>query len=178
MCPHACFHSFNSTHIAATDNNKLNMKQKITLRNYQNGDCEKIAELFYQTVHSVNAKDYPTEQLFAWAKDDKQLQTRRADLSKQKTLIAETGGDIAGFDSVTDDGCLDLLYVHKDFQRQGIATALCDELEKNFTIIMTYASVTAKPFFEKRGYAVTTEQEVERLGVKLKNYKMQKYFSD
>ena len=69
-------------------------------------------------------------------------------------------------------GCLDLLYVHKDFQRQGIATALCDELEKGFTVIKTYASVTAKPFFEKRGYKTIKEQEVERLGIKLKNFEM------
>lgn len=153
-----------------------NMKRKITLRNYQNGDCEKIAELFYQTIHNVNAKDYTTEQLSVWANDARQLQTKCYDLLNQKTLIAEIGGVIAGFGSATDNGCLDLLYVHKDFQRQGIATKICDELEKNFSAITTYASVTAKPFFEKRGYAVITEQEIERLGVKLKNYKMQKTF--
>ena len=40
--------------------------------------------------------------------------------------------------------------------------------------IKTYASITAKPFFESRGYAVVKEQEVERSGVKLKNYEMLK----
>jgi len=28
------------------------------LREYQPSDCEQLAELFYQTVHSVNVKDY------------------------------------------------------------------------------------------------------------------------
>ena len=71
-------------------------------------------------------------------------------------------------------GCLDLLFTHKDYQRQGIATALCNELEKGFSVINTFASVTAKAFFEKRGYAVIKSQQVERFGIKLKNFIMQK----
>ena len=37
------------------------------LREYQPSDCAQMAELFYQTVHSVNAKNYTKEQLDAWA---------------------------------------------------------------------------------------------------------------
>ena len=37
------------------------------LREYQPSDCAQMAELFYQTVHSVNAKDYTKEQLNARA---------------------------------------------------------------------------------------------------------------
>lgn len=142
------------------------------IREYNDADCQDVSQLFYDTVHAINAKDYTTEQLFAWAKDEAQLQNRRADLLKQYALIAKIDGEIAGFASIDKSGCLDFLYVHKDFQRQKIATALCNELEKGFPLIKTYASVTAKPFFEKRGYKVIKEQEVERLNVKLKNYEM------
>lgn len=41
--------------------------KKIQLREYITSDCEKLAELFYQTVHSVNSKDYTKEQLDVWA---------------------------------------------------------------------------------------------------------------
>ncbi len=34
---------------------------------YNSPDCLKINELFYNTVHSVNAKDYNIAQLNAWA---------------------------------------------------------------------------------------------------------------
>ena len=71
-------------------------------------------------------------------------------------------------------GYLDLLFVHKDYQKQGISTALCNELEKGFSVINTFASITAKPFFENRGYSVVKAQEIERFGVKLKNFEMQK----
>ena len=32
------------------------------LRKYQSSDCKEIAELFYHTVNTVNAKDYTQEQ--------------------------------------------------------------------------------------------------------------------
>ena len=36
------------------------------------------------------------------------------------------------------------------------------------------ASITARPFFEKRGYRVIREQQVERKGILLTNYVMEK----
>ena len=65
--------------------------------------------------------------------------------------------------------------MHKDFQGRGIASALCDRLEKGAEgKIVTHASVTAKPFFERRGYRAVREQRVERNGVFLTNYVMEK----
>lgn len=37
------------------------------IRKYQPSDCRAFAELFYDTVHSVNIKDYTEEQVCAWA---------------------------------------------------------------------------------------------------------------
>lgn len=62
------------------------------------------------------------------------------------------------------------------YQNQGIASAICDELEQAFDgdKITAHASITAKPFFEKRGYKVIKKQEVERNGIVLTNYVMEK----
>lgn len=144
------------------------------IRQYKNEDCDIVSRLFFETVHSVNAKDYSSKQLTAWANSPDRLKSRRKDLLEQYTLIAEIKGMIVGFGSIDNLGCLDLLYVHKDYQNQGIASALCNELEKGFQVVKTVASITARPFFENRGYIVVKEQEVERLGVKLKNYVMEK----
>ncbi len=144
------------------------------IRQYINEDLETIAKLIYETVHTINAKDYNAEQLTAWVKNPDTLKKRHNDLIEQNTLIAEINDVIVGFGSIDKFGCLDLLFVHKDYQNQGIATALCNELEKDFSTIKTFASITARPFFEKRGYSVIKSQEVERLGIKLKNYEMQK----
>lgn len=37
------------------------------IRKYISSDCDRIARLFFETVHSVNAKDYSPEQLDVWA---------------------------------------------------------------------------------------------------------------
>ncbi len=93
------------------------------------------------------------------------------------TLVAEKNGMVVGFGDMDRTGYLDRLYVHRDCQGQGIATALCDRLEAGHPAgpVTTHASITAKPFFESRGYRVIKEQQVERKGVILSNFVMQKF---
>ena len=83
---------------------------------------------------------------------------------------------IVGFGDIDQSGYLDKLYVHKDYQRQGIATVICNKLEQSPKTdkITVHASITAKPFFEKRGYKVIKEQQVIRREVFLTNYIMEK----
>lgn len=146
------------------------------LREYTPSDCAQLAELFCQTVHSVNARDYTQEQLDAWATGEVDLQAWDASFRAHRTIIAVENGGIVGFGDIDGSGYLDRLYVHKDYQRQGVASAICDELEcfaagKTFT---THASITAKPFFLHRGYCVVRKQEVIRHGVALTNFVMEK----
>jgi acetyltransferase, GNAT family len=76
-------------------------------------------------------------------------------------------------------GYLDRLYVHKDHQGIGIATALYEKLEASVesATVTTHAFITARPFFEDRGYVVKKEQQVERQGILLTNYVMEKQIS-
>ena len=72
-----------------------------------------------------------------------------------------------------------MLYIHKDYQRQGIAIALTNIIENEAVLygiseLTTDVSITAKPFFEKKGYEVIRKQSVERKGQLLTNYKMRK----
>lgn len=43
-----------------------------------------------------------------------------------------------------------------------------------FKVITVEASITAKPFLEKRGYHIVRQQEVERKGQLLTNFVMKK----
>lgn len=145
------------------------------LREYKPSDCKHLAELFYQTVHCINARDYTEEQVNAWATGKVDLQEWDQSFREHKTIVAVEGTEIVGFGDIDSVGYLDRLYVHKDRQRQGIASAICDELERsagNIKII-THASVTAKPFFEQRGYCVVCKQKVLRDGIVLTNYVME-----
>lgn len=145
------------------------------LRPYRSEDCPVLAELFYQTVHGVCHRDYAPDQLDAWA--DGQVDLAAWDISFQAhtTLVAEWDGVIAGFADLRQDGYLDRLYVHKDYQGRGIATALLDALPG---ATLTHASLTARPFLERRGWQVVREQQVERHGVKLTNFVMVRRAAD
>lgn len=147
------------------------------LREYKPADCAEMARLFYDTVHTVNLRDYTPEQVNAWATGQVDLAAWDASFRAHKTVIAEQNGEIIGFgDLNVKAGYLDRLYVHKDHQNEGVAAAICDALESatETKTVTTHASLTAKGFFKKRGYAAIKEQQVERYGVWLTNFVMVK----
>lgn len=146
------------------------------LRKYEPKDCQEITELFYQTVHTVNVKDYSNEQCQVWATGNVNLEQWNKSFLEHTTIVAIENNQIIGFGDIDETGYLDRLYVHKDYQRRKVATAICDYLEKAnpFQVITTHASITARPFFEQRGYEVVKEQQVERRGILLTNYVMEK----
>lgn len=146
----------------------------MTVRRYKPSDCKLITELFYDTVHTVNAADYTKEQLNAWAPEDIDFEEWSRSLSAHYTIVAEGNGLITGFGDIDKTGYLDRLYVHKDYQGRGIGTAICSELERSVSVteIHVHVSVTAKAFFEKRGYIAVKKQQAVRRGVYLTNYVM------
>lgn len=145
------------------------------IREYRPGDCEELTRLFYDTVHTVNCKDYTEAQLDAWADGKPDLERWNRSLQEHFSLVALEGEQIVGFGDMDSTGYLDRLYVHKDHQGRGIATALCDRLEQTAAgTIITHVSITARPFFERRGYVVVKEQQVERKGILLRNFVMEK----
>ena len=141
---------------------------------YSSEYLPEIAELFFNTVHSVNAADYTQEQLDAWTGRGPDLEKWNASFLEHYSLLAFEGNVLTGFGDITENGYLDRLYVHKDYQRKGVGTLLCDSLEKEFPVerIETHASITALPFFEHRGYRVLRKQTVIRSGTELVNFVM------
>lgn len=146
------------------------------IREYRSEDCPQLVALFRQSVHTVCVNDYSAQQLAAWAPDCVDPQAWDRVLRASWTLVAEYDGLIVGFGNMEATGYLDRLYVHRDFQRRGIANALCGRLEERFVgqTCTTHASITALPFFLRRGYRILREQEVARCGVTLRNYVMEK----
>ncbi len=145
------------------------------IRMYQASDCKELTNLFYNTVHSVNAKDYTKEQLDVWATGTVDLKEWDKSFTEHYTVVAIDNNIIVGFGDIDKTGYLDRLYVHADYQGKGVATAICNRLEQAVQgKITTHASITAKPFFEKRGYKVVKEQQVERQGIYLINFCMEK----
>ena len=152
---------------------------KLTLRPYAAGDAAVLVELFRDTVRSVNLADYSPEQVRAWAPDEIDTDAWAGRLAHNKSFVAEFGGRIAGFTELTAEGHVHMLFVAKDMQRHGVASALlataeAEARERGLDELTTEASLTARPVFEKHGYAVVARQEVDIRGQTLTNFRMAK----
>ena len=56
------------------------------VRGYQMSDCKEITELFYNTVHTINAKDYTKEQLDVWANKVKRSYEKES-VTSRSTIV-------------------------------------------------------------------------------------------
>ncbi|MCI8367486.1 MAG: GNAT family N-acetyltransferase [Eggerthellaceae bacterium] len=145
------------------------------IRAYSPEDAEATAQLFRETIREVCKDDYTPGQLRAWVSGCDDLDAWSASLLANGALVAEEDGRIVGFGDIDETGYLDRLFVHKDHQGEGVGAALCDALEALAPgSVSTYASITARPFFETRGYMIVCENIVARDGERLVNYLMKK----
>jgi putative acetyltransferase len=156
------------------------MNNNINIRLYQNGDEKFTSQIFYNTIHKVNCKDYTKEQLNAWAPESSLEQEGWAKkYYKIKPLIALLDTKIVGFAEFEENGHIDCFYVHHQFQGCGIGRALMDRIiqkAKSDSLSRVYAevSITAKSFFEHYGFKVIKEQRKIIRKVELCNYLMEK----
>lgn len=129
----------------------------IGLRPFLPADLSVCIAIFQDAVMELAEEDYSHRQRELWAAraDEADFATR---LAAQLTLIATQGGAPVGFASLADNRIVDLLYVHPHAARQGVATSLLDALEKlgtarGATTLSADVSDTARPLFDKRGWA-------------------------
>lgn len=149
------------------------------LRKGQPQELAAIQQLFLDTVTMICSNDYNQEQIEAWVSTVEDHIRWLDVVKKQYLLVVEQNEKIVGFGSLKKGSHIDLIYVHKDFQGQGIAKMLFSGLEqeakrKGQTNITSDVSISARPFFEKIGFIVIKKQTVFRNDVKFKNYKMEK----
>ena len=148
-------------------------------------DLEAVLNLFVRSIREVACADYTGPQLDAWAASAENRDRWRAMLTGETGLrffLAEQDGVLCGFGSfLRSEELLDHLYVSPDFQRRGAAALLSGQIEalaqrESCTALYTEASLTARGFFERRGYQVLQRQQVDRQGQLLTNFAMQKKF--
>lgn len=145
------------------------------VRHYTTNDKAEVIHLIRETIQAVNIADYSEKQVEAWSNIDRNNWDRS--LVENNALVAIGENEqIVGFSDMSPTGYLDRLFVHKDFQRKGIAKLLVKKLEtiSSSKKFHTYASKTAVPFFQAIGYRVTKENEVLLRSQYFINYKMEK----
>lgn len=150
--------------------------QSFSIREYRDEDAGRLARLFYETVHVVNAADYTAEELEVWAPADADPEAWAAGFGGTLALVAQQGELLVGFANMAPGGLLDRLYVHHDYLRQGIASALCAALEASVPAprYTTHASATALPFFLSQGYHLRRPNIVPLGDQLLRNFLLEK----
>ena len=151
----------------------------LAIRNYREADTEQLAELFFNSVRDGTAGHYTEEQRLAWAPSVPETERLRSRLAPITVLVAEDRSGIVGFMTLDETGYIDLAFVRPDRIGTGIGSLLYERIEKTAQDqqtprLFTNASKLARPFFEKQGWVVLEQQEVDQRGVKLTNYRMEK----
>jgi len=152
---------------------------KSALRPFLPADTPVLAAIFVAAIEELTGDDYSTAQQAAWAaaaEDEGKFGTR---LAGELTLIATLKNSPVGFASLKGQDHIDMLYVHPSATGQGVASMLCDALEKlaggrGAKSLTVDASDNAQPFFVKRGYVATQRNTVTINGEWLANTTMQK----
>ena len=149
------------------------------LRPYVPTDTQALVQLFTDTVHAINRRDYSQQQCAAWAPHAYDLARWQSRFGQKQPLVAEQDGIIVAFGELEPDGHIDAFYVHASYQGQGIATQLLDALEQQAharQLVRLYAevSITALPFFQHHGFQIIAEQTVTVRGVAMLNYRMER----
>jgi putative acetyltransferase len=153
------------------------------LRPFLPADTPVLAAIFAAAIEELTGDDYSEAQQEAWAAvaDDEAAFGKK--LASELTLIATLQNAPVGFASLKGKDQIDMLYVHPSVAGQGIATTLCDALEKiagnrGAKSLTVDASDTAQEFFRKRGYAPKQRNSVTVNGEWLANTTMQKTLAD
>src|SRR6201996_7830803 len=156
---------------------------KPALRPFLPADVPVLAAIFDAAVEELTGEDYSDAQQEAWAAaaDDEEQFGKR--LAGQLTLIATLQNSPVGFASLKGADHIDLLYVHPSATGQGVASMLCEALEKlaggrGAKSLTVDASDNAADFFLKRGYVAKQRHTVTVNGEWLANTTMQKSLGD
>ncbi|HEY9256751.1 GNAT family N-acetyltransferase [Chitinophaga sp.] len=143
-------------------------------------DISALKNLYQGTITEINRQHYSPEQITAWAATGERITSLENKIKEQYFYVAVTADDvITGFSSLEEDGELDMMYVHKDYQGQGIASLLIQQIYEKaaalgLSTLTAYVSITARPFFEKQGFKMMKTQQVQLGEVALENYEMVK----
>lgn len=148
------------------------------IRFYESKDALATLDLFRSSILDDLSDDYSLAQKRAWANvTDIHLWTSAR--ATALTWVAVQGSQLVGFIDLQNDGLINMLFVHPDFKRTGVASAMFEVLQKRAKLVKirrlySHASISAKPFFVRQGFKVVQQQEVAIRGQVLTNYLVQK----
>jgi putative acetyltransferase len=155
------------------------MRRQVEVRPLSVDDFRAVGRIFFCAVHEGTRGAYTHEQRLAWGGETIDLARWKKRLETLSGFVAVDEGEPVGFIAIDEAGYVDLAYVLPSATGRGAGRALLNAAEQwasahGATELSTAASLVARPFFERNGWSVLEEEQVERAGVFLTRFRMQK----
>ncbi len=147
------------------------------IRRYQLGEELALWQLYHDTTHLINGRDYTPEQCERWAPDQPDLESWAERLSQTNPFVAEHNSELIGFAELVDPGVIEFFYTHHQWQGKGIGSGLMQRLlqeanRRKYTELRADVSLSAKAFFSSHGFEVIREQHNIVCGAPAPNFAM------
>ncbi|GAA5124906.1 GNAT family N-acetyltransferase [Luteolibacter yonseiensis] len=151
----------------------------MTIRRYLLGDEHDVWDVYFRATHESNSRDCHQDLLHRWAPADQDMGEWRERCILKSPFLAMVDDRIVGLAELEKDGFVDYFYVSPDFQGQGIGSGLLVRLEEEargmgLPRLTAEVSLTAKDFFESRGFVVTEARMNLIIGHPAPNFAMTK----
>jgi putative acetyltransferase len=148
------------------------------IREAEAGDAAQLIDVHARSVRALCSGDYTAEQIDAWVgkRTPEEMALR---IARHPFFVAESNGKLTGYATYNVKSSeLLSIYVDPDFARQGVASALMNELladarSKGLATLWLDASRTAVPFYETVGFVRIMETAHAFRGVPLACMRME-----
>jgi len=147
---------------------------------YYNGQSRAVAEIYHSAIHRTASAYYTQSQTDAWAPTPIDYERWRARCELKRPFLYVEADTICGFIELDSDGHIDCHYVHPDFNRRGIGSALLKHVlriarDLQMPRLFVEASHLAKGLYLKHGFQLIRSSQVTVRGVVLENWVLERH---
>ncbi|MCU7963363.1 GNAT family N-acetyltransferase [Shewanella sp. SW32] len=163
--------------------------EQFEIQPYQSCYAREVSELFHLCVHSITHVRYAQAQLMAWSAAPRSAKHWDLRLSRSKAWVvlaideATASSVCCGFINVEThfprQGYLDSLYIHPDYQGQGLGEHAYLVLEawakaQGYVRLSLDASYLSKGLFTRMGFIQIQHSYQQKLGQVIPGFYMEK----
>ncbi|AZR58823.1 ATP-dependent RNA helicase HrpA [Eikenella corrodens] len=165
-----------STAVSTVSGSLKSSTATFRIRPGTHNDAAQIAELFRRAVLHIEASHYSDSEKTAWIQGADNAAFWQKRIGRGCIRLAAQNDRILGFiEYLPEQNHLDCLFTDPAHQRQGVASALLSavlpqaDADKTVTADV---SAAALPFFKKQGFILQHQNQIQRNGLVLINYRM------